>query len=522
MNQAVVFYNPFLPELKISINGKKLSSYSSLMSYRHQRFEKWCNNLFSELYREINSDYEMICVSSDFVSKWLEKLSQKDPHCLSFESQPLPIATSVYERLAKLELLGCENFETTYVPIINASEDNKMISAVYDILQEQGVFEDVSEDGIVWSECQLANVELVTCNSYSDIPQDHPCVIALCGSEDDYIGIDSDVPVYAFVMDTETQFIKRKENKLYFSVDPDDIGEVLTSVLEEEVLCPILSDLSFNFPTDEIAFLTESEKEDLMLICQASPICNASIPAECDVGRMVDLHPQVYPSDMGIQWRVVSDATDVVEVDDGIIYPRTPGMAEISVYVGEDPYPAVSESVIVYKRELITSINLFPSVVYMPIGANEKVNISVLPENAQNKREICWESSNPEVAVVDAHTGEIKAVQSGMCTIAASTQETSSRVTINVQPKLEDIVCPSYFVEVGVGERKEWRFQTIPENAYGSDLLRVVSSDNNIAEYLGGYIVGKKTGECKIYIKTQNGSINRELRVNVRKGKKIW
>ena len=522
MNQVVVFYNPFLPELKISVNGKKLSSYSSLMSFKHQRFEKWCNILFSELYREINSDYEVLCVSSDFISRCLEGLSQKNPHCLSFESQPFSIATSIYERLAKLELLGCDNFETTHVPLINASENDEMISAVYDILQEQGVFEDISEDGIVWSECPLANVELVTCNSYSDVPQDYPCVIALCSSEDDYIDIDTDVPIYALVMATETQFIKRKGGKLYFSVDPDDIGEVLTSILEEEVLCPILSGLSYNFPADEVAFLTDNEKEDLALICQASPSCNVSIPTECDVGRIVDIHPQVYPSNWEIEWRIVSDATDVIEINDGILYPRAPGMAKVSVYVGDDPYPAASESVRVYKRELITSINLFPSVVYMPIGGSGRVNISVLPENAQNIREICWESSNPEIATVDTHTGEITANECGMCTITASTQETLNRVTVNVQPELEDIVCSGCFIEVVAGEQKEWRFQTVPENAYGADLLRVVSSDKNIAEYLGGYIVGKNIGECKIYIKNQSGSINRELRVSVRKGKKFW
>ena len=56
---------------------------------------------------------------------------------------------------------------------------------------------------------------------------------------------------------------------------------------------------------------------------------------------------------MGIQWRVVSDETDVIDVDDGIIYPRAPGMAEISVYVGDDPYPVASESIRFYKREYI-------------------------------------------------------------------------------------------------------------------------------------------------------------------------
>lgn len=90
MNQVVVFYNPFLPELKISVNGKKLSPYSSLMSFQHQRLEKWSDCLFSELYREVNSDYEMFCVSNEFTCEWLEELANRNAHCISFVSQALP------------------------------------------------------------------------------------------------------------------------------------------------------------------------------------------------------------------------------------------------------------------------------------------------------------------------------------------------------------------------------------------------------------------------------------------------
>ena len=105
MNQIVVFYNPFLPELKISVNGKKLSPYSALASFQHQRLEMWCDCLFAELYREVNSDYEVHCISNEFTCEWLEELAQRNPHCISFSSQSLPIDASVYERLEKLERL---------------------------------------------------------------------------------------------------------------------------------------------------------------------------------------------------------------------------------------------------------------------------------------------------------------------------------------------------------------------------------------------------------------------------------
>ena len=523
MNQVVVFYNPFLPELKISVNGKKISSYSPLMSYKHQRFEKWCNNLFSDLYREINSDYDVVCISNEFICNWLEQLSQKNPHCLSFTGEPLPVGSDIYERLSKLEMLGIEGDpDPVLVPIVNASDDDDMTSAVYEILEEQGIFEDISEEGIVWSECPFANVELVSCDSWEDTPRDYPCAIVFCGSENDYVDVSGNVPVYVLVMGSETKFINRHGSRLYFTVDPDDIGEIITSILEEEVLCPILSESSYNVSKEEISYMTEREKEDLAMICQASPICVANIPSTLDVGRAVDIHPEVYPSGCGIEWQICSSCPEVLSVEDGILSPNAPGVTEVSLYVGDDIYPVICETVRVCKRELISSISLFPSILYLPVGKSEKVEISVTPPNAENIREIVWESSDPSVAEVDSESGMITAKESGRCDITASTAETSCRITLYVQPDLEDVICPCSFLELSVGEQREFRFQAVPKNAYGIDLLRTISSDKNVAEYRGGYVFGKAAGECKIYIKNSSGSISRELRISVKKGRKFW
>lgn len=153
MNQVVVFYNPFLPELKISVNGKKLSPYSSLMSFQHQRLEKWSDCLFSELYREVNSDYEMFCVSNEFTCEWLEELANRNAHCISFVSQALPMDANVYERLDKLEMLGGEAAEESIIiPVVNVSNNDEMTTAVYEVLEEQGIFEDISDDGITWTD----------------------------------------------------------------------------------------------------------------------------------------------------------------------------------------------------------------------------------------------------------------------------------------------------------------------------------------------------------------------------------
>ena len=81
MNQVVVFYNPFLPELKVSVNGRPLSSYSAIMRYRHSRAGVWCTDLFTELYREANGPFHMTCVSTSFVCGWMEQIAEKAEHC---------------------------------------------------------------------------------------------------------------------------------------------------------------------------------------------------------------------------------------------------------------------------------------------------------------------------------------------------------------------------------------------------------------------------------------------------------
>lgn len=522
MNQVVVFYNPFLPELKISVNGKKLSPYSSLMSFQHQRLEKWSDCLFTDLYREVNSDYEMLCVSNEFTCEWLEALARKNSHCISFSSQPLPLDANVYERLDKLEMLGCDDVcEPVIIPIINVSSNDDMTSAVFEILEEQGIFEDVSDDGITWTDCPLTTVEITPFDADDALPYDAPVAIALCSSEDDYIRLDTDAPIYALVMGTETRFLKRQGAKLYFSVDPDDIGKILLGIIEEEALCPLVSHLSYNFPASAKEFLTESEKEQLELICQASPVCNVTIPRLCDVGRSVALNAQIFPSDSDAALRILSDARDVIDADDGTLYPRAAGTAEVSVFVGDDPYPVATEVITVRQRNLITDISLFPSALYMPVAGQSELTLSTIPEYAENRDEIRWSSDDHSVAVVDSNTGVITATGCGRCMITAYTQETSKSIYVNVQPEIEDILCPCSFLEVGVGEQKEWRYQVVPENAYGVEFLRAISSDKNVADYRGGYVLGKAVGDCKIYIKNQSGTVSRELKVSVRKGKRF-
>lgn len=59
MNKVSVNYDPYLPELKINVNDRRLPEYSALMKYKHCPFSEWVGVFFNEIAREVNDSYEL-------------------------------------------------------------------------------------------------------------------------------------------------------------------------------------------------------------------------------------------------------------------------------------------------------------------------------------------------------------------------------------------------------------------------------------------------------------------------------
>lgn len=522
MNRVVVFYNPFLPELKITVNGHSISKYSSLMRYKHNRLSDWCVGIFTELYSEVNAKYSMKCVSTQFVCECLKKIASKSQYCQEFQQEPLVLDDSVYERLARLKLLGYNTADEEFViPIYNASDDNEMITAAFEIIEEQSGFTFV-EKALFWNGCPLVNIVFRPVSAKEDITYRVPFILALCSSGNDCLPDFGETLIYALVMGGSTQFLMKQGMHFFWEVDPDDFTEVIFDILAEQALDSFLSKACDRFSKEQNSYLADDRKEQLELLCAAFPICRLSIPDILDVGRQEILTPVVYPNGMDVSLRIESVVSDIVAVSGNALTALREGSTEIRVFCGDDPYPAVFKRIQVQRRKLIQEIQAFPSANYIPVNGERELHVTYIPDNAENDTEICWISSDTLVATVDYRTGMVRGVGCGACFIEVSTREAKSRVNVYVQSMMTDILCPCSYMEIQAGEYREWRFKVIPPDSYGADTLRVLCSDKSIAEYRGGYIIGKKPGECKIYVKTQDSSISRELKVIVKRGKYMW
>lgn len=101
--------------------------------------------------------------------------------CSCFEREA-PVNGTFAAKLA--EFISCNGlFEA--LPIRFAKDyknepNDEMTTAVYEVLEEQGIFEDISDDGITWTDCPLVTVDIKTFDSNDELPYDAPIAIASC------------------------------------------------------------------------------------------------------------------------------------------------------------------------------------------------------------------------------------------------------------------------------------------------------------------------------------------------------
>ncbi len=175
----------------------------------------------------------------------------------------------------------------------------------------------------------------------------------------------------------------------------------------------------------------------------------------------------------------------------------------------------------------ITGITLNPASVTMNIGESQKIEATVVPENASDQS-VTWESSNPGTAEVD-EDGTVTAVGAGTAVItAAGRTETDVKQTASVTVKKPDVLAERVIVssedgrnELAVSEKLVLTAKVEPEGAVQAVSWR--SENPEIAEVdQSGVVKALKEGEVTITAEAADKSgISGKFRLTVIKGSNI-
>ncbi|MBQ4089300.1 MAG: Ig-like domain-containing protein [Clostridia bacterium] len=213
------------------------------------------------------------------------------------------------------------------------------------------------------------------------------------------------------------------------------------------------------------------------------------------VGEIVQLTPDCGDTVTGITYK--SSKTKYVKVAaDGRIGGAKAGTAKVTV----STYNGKSAQLTVTVRKAPGKVTASPNSLVLGVGETGRLGYS-LPKNTAGS--VTFSSANPEIATVDAKTGEVTAVSAGTVNITIQTyngKKAYAAVTVKIAPEKVNIV-PEAF-EIGVG-------QVITVNAHVNEAsagaVALTSGNEKILAASGNKITGVAPGTAELVATAYNG-----------------
>lgn len=518
MNNVIVNYNPFLPELRVEINGRPLSVYSSLNQYRHYPFVRWCDIFFRGIHPETNGDYSIDFTGTAFEEEIFRKLAGENPECTGFEYHPLPVENSIEERLRALEDLG-DTGERSDVTIGVWAGDSDLLDGFFDMVEDEGSFL-IDNDGDYLSVAHpLVNLHLKrTEDTYSLSCCDMKVVVASgdgSWERDELAAVNGEI--YLLCLGSSERFEEKRGNVFCYETEAESIIDRIRQIAEATVLPKVLSDRAYDF-SKRVKFgrvhLSDDEADQLKVICSTEASITIEAPETFYLERTVSIQVKITPDDPDAVISFRSRGSCLNFSGNQVTAVRT-GYDVIEAYMNGGVTPVAQKKVRIAEKPPITAIHLTPGHKYLTVGQSDTISISFDTSIAVNLQDLKWDVEDPSVVSVEKNC--LTGLAAGVTKITYSIADVGASMIVEVQPGLEEIYLPSSFEAMTVGERRVWKYQLQPEDCFERDMIRVTSSNDRVASWSGGYLIAKGSGDCTIRVGTKDGRLEETCRVTVKK-----
>lgn len=215
----------------------------------------------------------------------------------------------------------------------------------------------------------------------------------------------------------------------------------------------------------------------------------------------------IQPEDAYIQtvtW--MSSDESIVTVDaTGTVRAIGEGIATVSA-VSDDPDCGASASCQIVVGKAVTSIRFADAKSTMNLNSSQSIKTEVLPADAANKK-LTWESTDPNVAAVDAN-GRVCAVGNGTADIICSATDgtgVKQTIRITVITPVSSIVPSQREGFILVGGTAKLSVTVNPENATNKE-VKWETDSSCVTVSADGVITGVRTGTATVTATAKDGS----------------
>lgn len=241
-------------------------------------------------------------------------------------------------------------------------------------------------------------------------------------------------------------------------------------------------------------------------------------------GQKANLNVTYLPADTtdekAVTWKSENESVATVD-ENGVVTAVAGGKTKVIATakannkitaVCEVKVPIHTESIALNKTEITDLLK----------GKTEKLEVSFIPSNTEDSREVKWTSSAADIAAVDAN-GTVKALKEGTATITATTADgkhtASCTVTVKeihlTDVKLDEMKNPS---ELFKGEKHQIKIGLNPIDTTDNVIYTFASSDEKVVSVdKNGMVTALKNGKATVTItvKTTNTDFEKTLTYDI-------
>lgn len=502
-------YNPYVPRLSITIDGREPDSYSRLIQYGDEPIGVWCDTIVEDIAAELRRDFGVEFVGLATHAALVRRAALRCASCIDFKEYRFEIDTPINVRMGRLNQILKQNrgirhtqhlVKVTFVvaePYLDATPALESLSIGNEYCR-------VSTQVVRLSNIRSAQIDA---SSY---------VILLSDARSDLAKLPLSARAIYHVSCGRNDVVEGLEgNVISIVTKAQDIMDAVTTCLLDAPL------------TDAYVECLESLKgrqfpQELRAI---EPTVTIQLNKKIELQRSNPIRLIVSPEGKRtphVRFRVLDES---IATSDGLaVFGRKVGRTTLEAYYVGESTPFETVPIEVYKRNRITELILSDRSVSVGIGSRRRVGLEYVPEDADNASSIRWASTNPAVATVSSDGG-IVAKSKGVCDIIVSAEGVTAKCRCAAMPYLQELtvtmplvtdddgsylMCPMQEVILEI-------FKVPSESIDGK--LDIKSSAYDVVNVVGTKAIAKNQGDATLYISNATGSRKVTLRIRVNKQK---
>ena len=503
-------YDPYVPRLKILLDGKQPPDFSQLVQFSDEDIWCWCGSVLDVVYSEIRDDFYVEFTGTGADAQIMRYECNRHPHCLGFQEKPFTIAEPLQKRLGRLNQYIKKHGILDYKKTI--------IDSCFVIPQNmQHILEDVTgiDIGNLFCAVRIETSKGINI-SFDDSKSAYLFSLAdtLPNALKPLGRVKHQNTAFAICIGNSERFCGIQDDVLLWETTEDDLVNTIFQCFLSIPLLKAFRSCIKSLPA------SARKHADFLLVDQVEPEIVISVDTRVEAGKSVPIGVSLNPcigSVPQLSYHTVN--CSVAECDGISVFGKQRGITTLEVYRYGEKKPFYTQDIEVYVRNRIRTIILSEDELVIGTGDTYRLNADHIPDDADNANTICWKSTNEKIAKVD-QSGRVLAIGAGACRILCTAENVSASCSCTVKPYLEEITTDieENRILLRPAEERKFRVSLTPENCI-DNVLEYISSNYDIVNVVNNTLLAKNEGTAEVTIRSKSKRRSVVISVTVEKQK---